>query len=49
MKHNASKDIDRGILSEMACREEQALQLEQQKALQRKQDQLTAAESVKQQ
>lgn len=49
MKQNANKDIDREILAEMACREEQALQQEQQKALQRKQDQLAAAESVKQQ
>ncbi|XP_050974507.1 cilia- and flagella- associated protein 210 [Labeo rohita] len=49
MKQNASKDIDRDILAEMACREEQAIQQEQQKAIQRKQDQLTTAESLKQQ
>ncbi|KAL0184902.1 hypothetical protein M9458_020598, partial [Cirrhinus mrigala] len=49
MKQNANKDIDRDILAEMACREEQAIQQEQQKAIQRKQDQLTTAESLKQQ
>ncbi|KAF4108746.1 cilia- and flagella- associated protein 210 [Onychostoma macrolepis] len=49
MKQNASKDLDREILAEMACREEQTLQQDQQKALQRKRDQLAAAESVKQQ
>uniref|UniRef100_A0A8C1PC57 Trichohyalin-plectin-homology domain-containing protein n=1 Tax=Cyprinus carpio TaxID=7962 RepID=A0A8C1PC57_CYPCA len=49
MKQNASKDIDRDILAELACREEQELQQERQKAIQRKQDQLATAESMKQQ
>lgn len=47
MKQNASKDVDRDILAKMACREEQAVQQEQQKALQRKQDQLAISESLK--
>uniref|UniRef100_A0A8C1TSD0 Coiled-coil domain containing 173 n=1 Tax=Cyprinus carpio TaxID=7962 RepID=A0A8C1TSD0_CYPCA len=49
MKQNASKDIDRDVVAEMAYREEQALQQERQKAIQRKQDQLATAESLKQQ
>lgn len=49
MKQNASKDIDRDIVAEMAYREEQALQQEQKKAIQRKKDQLATAESLKQQ
>ncbi|XP_016118652.1 coiled-coil domain-containing protein 173-like, partial [Sinocyclocheilus grahami] len=49
MTQKASKDIDRDIVAEMACREEQALQQEQQNAIQRKQDQLATAESLKQQ
>ncbi|XP_067300612.1 cilia- and flagella- associated protein 210 [Pseudorasbora parva] len=47
MKQNARKDIDRDILAKMASREEQAIHQEQQKALQRKHDQLAIAESLK--
>ncbi|KAK7169506.1 hypothetical protein R3I93_005466 [Phoxinus phoxinus] len=47
MKQNASKDADRDILAKMACRDEQAVQQEQQKALQRKQDQLFISESLR--
>lgn len=47
MKQKASKDVDRDILAKMASREEQAIHQEQQKALQRKQDQLATAESLK--
>ncbi|KAG1945095.1 hypothetical protein F2P79_013950 [Pimephales promelas] len=47
LKQNASKDIDRDILAKMACREERAVQQEQEKALQRKQDQLAISESLK--
>ncbi|XP_048050569.1 protein CFAP210 [Megalobrama amblycephala] len=47
LKQNVSKDIDREILAEVASREEQAIQQEQQKALQRKQEQLAMAESLK--
>ncbi|XP_077071483.1 cilia- and flagella- associated protein 210 [Siphateles boraxobius] len=47
MKQNASKDVDRDILAKMARREQQAVQQEQQKALQRKQDQLAISESLK--
>ncbi|XP_059418502.1 cilia- and flagella- associated protein 210 [Carassius carassius] len=49
MKQNASKDIDRDIVAEISYREEQALQQEQKKAIQRKKDQLATAESLKQQ
>lgn len=48
-KQKASKDIDKDILSLMACRDEQALQEDQQKSLQRKQEQLAIAESLRQQ
>jgi len=47
LKQYASKDIDRDILAKMACREERAVQQEQEKALQRKQDQLAISESLK--
>ncbi|XP_056611181.1 cilia- and flagella- associated protein 210 isoform X2 [Triplophysa dalaica] len=52
LKHRqqkASKDVDKDILAVMANRDEQALQEEQQKSLQRKQEQLAVAESLKQQ
>ncbi|XP_052422203.1 cilia- and flagella- associated protein 210-like [Carassius gibelio] len=49
MKQNARRDIDTDILAEIASREEQDIQHEQQKAIQRKQEQLATAESVKQQ
>ncbi|XP_051566870.1 cilia- and flagella- associated protein 210 [Myxocyprinus asiaticus] len=48
-KQNTSKDVDREFLAVMAHKDEQALQQEQQKALQRKQDQLAIAESLKKQ
>ncbi|XP_052004775.1 cilia- and flagella- associated protein 210 [Xyrauchen texanus] len=48
-KQNTSKDVDREVLAAMARRDEQALQQEQQKALQRKQEQLAIAESLKNQ
>ncbi|KAI7808514.1 cilia- and flagella- associated protein 210 isoform X1 [Triplophysa rosa] len=52
LKHRqqkASKDLDKDILAVMANRDEQTLQEEQQKSLQRKQEQLAVAESLKQQ
>lgn len=49
MKQNATKDIDRDMLAEMSCRDEQALRDEQQKALQKKQDHQAIVESLKQQ
>ncbi|XP_002663472.1 cilia- and flagella- associated protein 210 isoform X1 [Danio rerio] len=49
MKQNATKDIDRDMLAEMASREEQALLEEQKKALQKKQEHQAIVESLKQQ
>ncbi|XP_066497266.1 cilia- and flagella- associated protein 210 [Hoplias malabaricus] len=48
-KQDASKDVDKEVLSVIAHREEQALQQEQQKVLERKQESLAVAESLKQQ
>ncbi|XP_036429901.1 coiled-coil domain-containing protein 173 isoform X1 [Colossoma macropomum] len=48
-KQNASKDVDKEVLTMIACREEQATQQEHQKALQRKQECLSVAENLKQQ
>ncbi|XP_056123857.1 cilia- and flagella- associated protein 210-like [Rhinichthys klamathensis goyatoka] len=47
MRQNASRAVDREILARMACREEQAVQQERQKALQRKRDQLAISECLK--
>ncbi|XP_072541167.1 cilia- and flagella- associated protein 210 [Salminus brasiliensis] len=48
-KQNASKDVDKEVLAMIACKEEEALQQEQQKALEKKQECLAVAESLKQQ
>ncbi|KAK7127215.1 hypothetical protein R3I94_018408 [Phoxinus phoxinus] len=47
MRQNASRAVDREISARMACREEQAVQQERQKALQRKRDQLAISECLK--
>ncbi|XP_055072333.1 cilia- and flagella- associated protein 210 [Misgurnus anguillicaudatus] len=48
-KQNASKHIDKEILAVMASRDEQAIQQEEQKVLQKKQDQVVISESLQRQ
>uniref|UniRef100_W5KEG4 Cilia and flagella associated protein 210 n=1 Tax=Astyanax mexicanus TaxID=7994 RepID=W5KEG4_ASTMX len=48
-EQNASKDVDKEVLAMIARREEEASQIEEQKALKKKQECLAVAESLKQQ
>lgn len=48
-KQDTSKDVDKEIMAIIKCREDEALQKEQQKALQRKLDIQATAEDLKQQ
>lgn len=48
-KQNTSNDVDKEIMAMMKRREDEALQLEQQKSLQRKLDSQAIAEYLKQQ
>lgn len=48
-KQNASKDMDKEVLAVTARREEEALQQEKEKALEKKNECLAVAKSLKQQ